>query len=94
MPDVHYCIADTHQERIGKSLCGKKIGWAREIPAHDPHDIEVGIKKIKVLKETVFCFGDIDHWFLNARNKGRLLGCRDCVKVVKSMVDYEDGLHE
>ena len=39
--------------------------------------------------EMDFAFVDVGHWFLNNRNKGRLVGCRDCIRVIKAAADFE-----
>lgn len=56
------CIADTHQARIGESLCGRKIGYP--VAAANPNETSRHCTPtIKVLQSTEWCFQDIDHWF-------------------------------
>jgi len=66
-PEWVQCIADPHQEMIGKALCGRAIGSARVVNGE------------KELVPSEWVFVSIDHWFCNSRNKGRLLGCPECV---------------
>ena len=34
-------------------------------------------------------FIDVLHWFQNRQNEGRLMGCPECLRVVKKIVDEE-----
>lgn len=83
MPEYVKHIADTHYDRIGLALCGRKVGFAKETPNPDP----LG-KPVRTFVETEFCFANVDHWLNNARNGGRLLGCAKCVAVIERMVAW------
>lgn len=70
-PEYVKCIAETHQDRIGRSLCGRTIGVARPAPIpENPALVE--------LVATEWVFTSIDHAFHNARAGGRLLVCSLC----------------
>lgn len=72
-PEYVKCIAATHVDRIGRSLCERRIG--------SNVDGE--------LRATEFVFVDIDHWFYNNAKKGRLLGCPQCLAAIKLAVETE-----
>lgn len=76
------CIADTHQDNIGWALCGRRIGSFKLVPNPDPH----GEATIKELAETEFVFGSIDHWYHNARARGRLVGCPKCLIAIRRII--------
>lgn len=72
-PDYVVCIAETRAGRVGKSLCGRAVGFERNAE--------------------FFCYGfaflSIDHWFHNAQNGGRLVGCPQCVAKIAEKIDSE-----
>lgn len=78
-PDWVHCIADTHQDNIGKSLCGRQIGGTKAVP-RNAHPGDTGT--VKELVPSEWCFVGVDHWFIHRRNQGRLLGCEECVAEV------------
>lgn len=92
-PEWVTCIAEEHQDRIGQSLCGRTVGFAREVPATDPVLLRFDPdKKIKVLKETESVFMGLRHWYLNAIQGGRLQGCEDCLSKVMGAIKMEERL--
>ena len=36
-----------------------------------------------------FVFQNIDHWFNNARNEGRLVGCKECLNEIKKYLEED-----
>lgn len=70
-PDYVKCIAETHQDRIGRSLCGRVIGAQRPEPSPEN-------PALVVLAATEWVFTSIDHAFHNVRAGGRLMVCRFC----------------
>ena len=67
-PEYVKCIASTHGDKIGESLCGRRIG--------SPDNAGN-------LRASEFIFEDIDHWFYNAIQQGRLLGCEQCLDKIR-----------
>lgn len=39
-----------------------------------------------------FTFTGVDHWFQNGAQDGRLVGCPDCVKIVRGVVNKEASI--
>ena len=74
-PENVKCIASTHADKIGRSLCGRRIG--------SNVDGE--------LRATEFVFVDTDHWFYNSVQKGRLLGCPQCLERVIARIAADAG---
>lgn len=70
-PEYIKCIAHTHADKIGQSLCGRAIG------SKGP-DGE--------LRAREFVFIAIDHWFYNEVAGGRLIGCNDCLDTIRKAV--------
>ena len=73
------CIAETHRDRWGKSLCGRKVGFVVEVNGKDE------------LRLSEFCFVDICHWLHNREIKGRLVGCPECLGRITKTMDKEIG---
>jgi hypothetical protein len=88
LPDYVHCIAETHQNRIGLSLCGRKIGSFDLVPYVDPvsgsTDPDHMIKKLVVSE---FVFLDVSHWLNHTNGNNYLLLCPDCSKVVLKMIE-------
>ena len=76
-PEHVWHIADTHQDNIGKALCGVEVGGVRFVD-----DPEVGGRKYKELVPWAGTFVDLDHWFNAVRNGNRMLACRECARQV------------
>lgn len=70
-PEYVKCIAETHRDRIGRSLCGREIGTRRPAPTLE------NLARVELVA-TEWAFTSIDHAFHNVRAGGRLMVCRFC----------------
>lgn len=92
-PDWVHCIAEDHQDRIGLSLCGRKIGEPVLVKTDDKVLLRIDPdRKIKKLRASEWVFVDVGHWWQNAKSKGRLVGCPECVTAVQEAINHERGV--
>jgi len=84
-PDYVHCIASTHQDTIGQSLCGRKIGWAKIGPLYNEKTgkREEVREDFKHLESSEWHFTSVDHWMQHTLTNNYHLLCDGCANVIK-----------